>query len=181
MFGSLIASAIIGKTLIPKKRFKNILKPSKWKLSGKSAEEKAQERSSAVIKEDARTSLGLLREQFDRLSSPDSIINRAADLEIEGNRQQFQQQLGNLAATAGRANLAGSGAQQMARKQLSEGFRDRQQFTRDKALEDQRSQLDRLSLEMQNIISTTRASLAGMSKLNKSERTFDTSDFDEYI
>jgi hypothetical protein len=129
---------------------------------GSDAEGQARDRKIISIKDSANKSLGLLREQYDKLGGPDNMIMKGADFEQQSNADQFQQQNAQLQQTIGRSNLAGSGGQTRARENLADAFRSKQQFTREKAIDEQESSLDKLTMEMHNIISTTRASLSGI-------------------
>ena len=161
-------------------QFKNLFSPGKWRLKGKSQEEKNQENTASTIKKDATTSIGLLQGQYDKLSGPDSMIMQGLDFEQESNRGQHEQQNSQLAQSIGKSNLAGSGGQTRARQNLAQAFQSKQSFTRKKALDEQDSALDRLTMEMQNIISSTNASLAGMGELSDSERDYDPGDLSYY-
>tara|TARA_R100001594_G_scaffold143333_1_gene191179 strand:- start:1536 stop:2024 length:489 start_codon:yes stop_codon:yes gene_type:complete len=130
---------------------------------GSDAEGRARDRQITTIRKDAATSLGMLREQYDKLGAPDNMVMKGADFEQKANADQFQQQSAQLQQTIGKSNLAGSGGQTRARENLADAFKSKQEFTREKALDEQASSLDKLTMEMHNIISTTRASLKGIS------------------
>ena len=106
------------------------------------------------------------------------MIMKGLEFEQENNTRQFQQQQAQLNQNIGRSNLAGSGSQAMARKNLAEAFQSKQDFTREKAADEQASTLDKLTAEMQNIISTTRASLAGLTgDLGSTDRDFNRNNY----
>ena len=130
---------------------------------GSDKEGEARDRQIDQLRGDASKSLGLLREQYDKLGGPDNMIMKGADFEQQANAKQFEQQNSQLQQTIGRSNLAGSGGQTRARENLADAFQSKQKFTREKAIDEQESSLDKLTMEMRNIISTTRASLSGIS------------------
>ena len=143
------------------------------KYKGSDPEQRAKENSAKELKRSGVKSLNLLSEQYDKLSAPDNMIMKGLEFEQENNTRQFQQQQAQLNQNIGRSNLAGSGSQAMARKNLAEAFQSKQDFTREKAADEQASTLDKLTAEMQNIISTTRASLAGLTgDLGSTDRDF---------
>ena len=150
------------------------------RVFGDSKEADAQQRSSGTIKKDANKSLNLLIKQYDKLNDPDNMILKGADFESQSNRAQFEQQSQQLQANIGRGNLAGSGTASRARENLATAFQSKQMFTREKALDEQESSLDNITMEMQNIINTTRSSLQGMQHLNRSERTYTPPDLSAY-
>jgi len=151
------------------------------RYEGSDAEQSAKANVASTTKEQATEALNLLKQQYDRIASPDSIAMKGLNLQQQSDRMAFEDQSRKMAAAFGRTGLAGSGTQDRARRDLANQFRSRQAFTREKAIDDKQAQLDRLSAEMQNIIFSTRSTLAGLTgDLGGESRDFNPPGLAEY-
>ena len=138
----------------------------------KKREKNVAEETGAQIKSDANKAYNLLIKQYEGLAGEDNPALKQSDMEQEQGRAQFEAASGALQQKIGQTGLAGSGSATSARENLSEQFEQRQAFTREAALDTQGGELDRIVMEMQNIVSSTNAALAAQTKLTKSQRTY---------
>jgi len=144
---------------------------------GSDTEGQAADDASSVMKRDATNSINLLTKQYEGLSGPDSMAMKSLEFEQDNNSRQFQQQSSQLNQNIGKSNLAGSGAQSRARENLSKAFQSKQEFTREKAVDERNTSLDKLTMEMRNIINSTRASLQGLASNMRKSRQYDKDDY----
>ena len=138
----------------------------------KKREKNVAEETGAQIKSDANKAYNLLIKQYEGLASEDNPALRQSQMEQEQGREAYEQQSGALQQKIGQSGLAGSGSAEQARENLADAFQAKQAFTQEAALETQGGELDRIVMEMQNIVSSTNAALAGQTSLTQSQRTY---------
>ena len=129
-------------------------------------ERKRQDDQARVIKKDANKAWGLLTDQFSKLGSGENPVLKESEFKANAAMDQYENQAKTLENKIGGTGLAGSGASQSARDSLAKTFENTQSFTREQALDTQEGDLDRIRMEMQNLISSTNASVGALPKMS---------------
>ena len=137
---------------------------------GRNKEKGRQEKPGTQIKTDANRAWGLLEDQFNQFGSGENPVLKEAEFKAQQSAAQYEQQVENMENRMGATGLAGSGAAQKARQALAQNFQNTQSFSREQALDTQESELDRIRMEMSNLISTTNASLQSLDKAGSGTR-----------
>ena len=132
-----------------------------------------QDHEEDFIKGDANKAWGLLEDQFNKTGSGDNPVLKESEFKAEAARDQYEKSVETLDQKIGSTGLAGSGTAQSARKSLAKNFQNTQSFQREQALDTQESELDKIKMEMQNLISTTNTALSGLTKLDDSKKRYD--------
>jgi len=132
-----------------------------------------QDAEENFIKDDADKAWGLLTDQYENLSGGENPVLKESEFKAQQAAAQYEQQVESLSNRMGATGLAGSGTAAKARQALAQNFQNSQSFQREQALDTQQSELDRIRVEMQNLISTTNTALSGLTKLDKSKRRYD--------
>jgi len=150
------------------------------KYKGSDEEGQRRDDTAVQLKKDASKAINLLKDQYDKLGGADSPVLRESQMAQQQGRLEHEQQSKAMEQKIGQTGLAGSGSASAARENLADAFRNKQAFTQESAIQSQESDLDKITMEIQNIISTTNASLQGLVGQMYEDRTFDPGDLSAY-
>ena len=148
---------------------------------GSDKEGERREATAEGLHKSANKAINLLKDQYDKLSGADSPALRESQMQQDQGRLQYEQQSKAMEQKIGQTGLAGSGSASAARENLSQAFEARQSFTQESALQSQEGDRDKITMEMQNIINTTNASLQGLTgDIGHADRKYKPGDLSAY-
>ena len=150
------------------------------KYRGSDTDGQQRDDTAVQLKSDANKAIGLLKNQYDKLGGADSPVLRESQIAQQQGRLEYEQQSEAVEQKIGQTGLASSGSASVARENLADAFRNKQAFTQESAIQSTEGDQDKITMEIQNIISTTNASLQGLVGHMYEDRTFEPGDLSAY-